>query len=95
VEHGLDLPADWHVPPPNEAAEISAELRRELRRKHELYGRAFRVLARRVKRDDVLIEVADRAELAVVHLTWQRKDRLPFPWTEWYATAAEAFEDRE
>jgi hypothetical protein len=95
VEPGLGLPDHWRTPSPAEAAELAAELRRELRRRHVLHGAKFRVLAKSNRTDDILIEVDGRAELATVHLTWQRKDRLPFPWTEWYASADEAFADRE
>jgi len=52
-----------------EAAQLAAELGRELVDGHPLHGREARVVARRDDCDDVAFEV-EGAGLCVVHLTW-------------------------
>jgi hypothetical protein len=82
------------------AAGLDAELRRELRRRHPLYGRACIAIAKREANDDVLFALGAE-EVAVVHLTWSRKrERPPWPTTTFYASfddfvadVAEDFDD--
>lgn len=64
---------------------LEQELRRELAAGHVLFGRSVRAAARRHDRDDVLFELTDTGECAVVHLTWTgREERPPFPMTRTY-----------
>jgi hypothetical protein len=64
---------------------LEQELRRELAPDHALFGRSVRAAARRQDRDDVLFELTDTGECAVVHLTWTgRPERPPLPMTRMF-----------
>jgi hypothetical protein len=70
-------------------AELDAELKREVSRGHELHGLDLRALGRRDKTDDVLFAFLGSDEVAVVHLTYRKNDRPPWPSTTRYSTYAE------
>jgi hypothetical protein len=68
------------------AAALDEELRREMRRRHPLYGRTCIAIAKREANDDVLFALGED-EVAVVHLTWAGKqERPPWPTTTFYAS---------
>jgi hypothetical protein len=56
---------------PDDGSRLLAELHRELRTDHILYGVEARAIAMRCDCDDVLFRIEGRPEqFAVVHLTW-------------------------
>jgi hypothetical protein len=68
---------------------VEQEFRRELAEGHVLFHRPVRALARRHDGDDVLFELVDTGECAVVHLTWStRSERPPFPTTRTYESVS-------
>ena len=73
---------DWLEPwkPVSEprAGALRAELRRELRAGHALYGLGATVLGAREDQDDVLL-LLDDGRVAKVHLTWRGAPEAP-PW---------------
>jgi hypothetical protein len=71
IEHPEDKPA------------FEAELRRELKPGHPLFGLPVAALARRYDQDDVLFELLDGSDrIAEVHLTWAgEKEKPPWPRT--------------
>ena len=63
----------------DKAQTFSKELERELHEGHSLYGKKYRIIARRYDRDDILLQL-ENSELAIVHLTWsQKKESSGFP----------------
>lgn len=72
---------------------LGAELRKEVSRRHVLYGRDCVAIARRVDCDDVLFQLDDGA-FAVVHLTFfGEQDRYSdFPWTRIFPSIGEFVE---
>ncbi len=74
----------WYAIADQEArAVFEGQLRREVGRRHVLYGRAARAIGRVDGRDDTLFLLAD-GSVAEVHLTW-RKGAEPDP--AWPRTA--------
>jgi hypothetical protein len=68
---------------------FEAELLRELQQGHRLFGIPVKAVARRRDLDDALFELLDgTGRVAVVHLTWQGKQKPPWPST----TIFEGFE---
>lgn len=81
VEPLLDLREDVEA-----ARGLATELRREVAPGHPLHGRSWRVIARALPNDDVVVECGE--EVAVVHLTWiMKQDRPPWPMTTFVASA--------
>jgi hypothetical protein len=76
---------DWPHPflpidRPDIKAAFEAELQRELKPDHPLFGIAVGALGARYDQDDVLFELLDGSgRLAEVHLTWAGQRELP-PW---------------
>lgn len=69
----------------SERLAVEAQLARELSEGHVLFGRKVEAIGRRSDNDEVVFWLSDRAELAVVHLTWSRtSERLPWPWAVIY-----------
>ena len=60
----------WNAVDARGAAGVEGELARELGPGHPLHGKRVRALGRRQDCDDVLFELLDSGECAVVHLTW-------------------------
>ena len=87
---GMQVHEPWHsVTNADESKGLEEELRREVRRGHELYGAAVRAVARRLECDDVLFSIEDGSgRVAVVHLTWSPRERPPWPDTDIYADLA-------
>ncbi len=75
----------WHALDAREAGGLERELARELGPGHPLLGKRVRALGRRQDRDDVLFELLDSGECAVVHLTWTQSPPERDP--RWPATA--------
>ena len=71
IEHSEDKPA------------FEAELRRELKPGHPLFGLSLAAIGRRYDQDDVLFELLDGSgRVAEVHLTWAGdKEKPPWPGT--------------
>lgn len=61
----------------DQADALATELNREIAPGHVLYNGTWRVLARALPNDDIVVECGDR--VAVVHLTWSAKQEAP-PW---------------
>jgi hypothetical protein len=62
------------------AVGFEAELRRELPRSHELFGRDLRAVARNLNHDDVLFQdAAGAGGVFAVHLTWNRESNPMWP----------------
>lgn len=78
--------------PPWEAAQDSSfferELVYELPKGHVLFGEPFRLLGRRVDRDDFLFQL-EGGRVASVHLTWSRETDPAWPSTTIFANLAE------
>jgi hypothetical protein len=55
---------------------------------HPLAGLKFEVVGRSFARDDALIRLPDD-RWAVVHVTWTRPERPPWPATEFFESATE------
>ena len=71
-----------------QAGALAAELQREVAPGHPLYGQSWRVIARALTSDDIVVERG--GEVAVVHLTWtQKPERPPWPVTTLIASADE------
>lgn len=83
----------WHA----DDKGLTIQLHREINKKHILYGKSVKTIARRQDNDDVLFEV-DNAEFkyAMVHLTWAQKmlDDPKYPRTETYKDWHEVYENR-
>lgn len=78
---------------PDEAAQrdsIREELLREVKRGHVLDGEQVEVIARCQHCDNVMIRTADR--WAIVHLSYAKDERPPWPSTDLFGSAREAEE---
>ena len=85
AEHNRDMSDPVLIDPwrwlhDGERRNLTRQLDRELRRRHPLHGMEAVVVARCDHCDDVLAEVDDR--WAIVHLTWQRSTKPPWPSTQ-------------
>ena len=82
----FDLLLPWElVKPDSRKVLLEAELKKELGKKHVLFGLPAKALAARCDQDDTLFEIGDvDKKYAVVHLTWgAHPDPHPaFPSTE-------------
>jgi hypothetical protein len=72
---------------PEQARPFEHELHRELSAGHTLYGRSWKVVARALPQDEVVIQAGE--EVALVHLTWTRRPESP-PWPEAVLVGSEA-----
>lgn len=83
----------WHA----DDIDLTVQLQREINKKHILYSKSVKTIARRQDNDDVLFEV-DSAEFkyAMVHLTWAQKtlDDPKYPRTEMYKDWQDVYENR-
>ena len=83
----------WH----SDDVDLTVQLHREINKKHILYGKPVKTIARRQDNDDALFEV-DNADFkyAMVHLTWAQKtlDDSKYPRTETYKNWQEVYEKR-
>ncbi len=79
IEHAEDKPA------------FEAELRRELKSAHPLFGAPVAAIGRRYDQDDVLFALLDGSgRVAEVHLTWAgEKEQPPWPGTAVFESFAE------
>jgi hypothetical protein len=72
---------------------LERELKSELAADHVLYGRNAHAVATRKDCDDVLFEVGQPSQFAVVHLSYAaRPDRPPWPSTEVFENVADFIE---
>lgn len=83
--NGHPLPSWWTT----DVSDLTGELYGEVRKGHVLYGRKMRTLARSGREDDVLFEDTETKELWVVHLTWSRREKPPYPWAKHIADVTE------
>ena len=67
---------DWLIVEDGSSFEI--ELQRELNKKHFLYGRSFKTIAKCEYNDDVLFYM-DNSSYVIVHLTYSRNNIEGFP----------------
>lgn len=81
------LPDGWIACTDGSPFEI--EVTRELAKGHPLYGTNLRAVARREDRDDVLFRTESDG-FVVVHLTWKRAERPPWPNIVWQSAADDA-----
>lgn len=80
----------WQAVSESEATQLETELRRELAPGHAIFGRRATAVGARRDCDDVLFELLDPAQLAVVHLSYAtHPDRPPWPSTELYSDFAD------
>ena len=72
----------WRAVTAEEGREHEAELKREVRDEHPLFGLGVEAIAKRDDQDDVLFKIAGSPRVAVVHLTWrgerEKDPRWPF-----------------
>ena len=81
----MTLPQRWIPVTGETAANLLAELSRELPAVHQLRGRAVQAIARREDQDDVLFRSLEEADLIFyVHLTWSVESDPDWPWTVVY-----------
>lgn len=74
------LPEGWNVIGYDDRIHVLAELRREVPQGHALEGRRLLPLARRIDRDEVLVqELRSDGLVWVVHLTWKPASNPTFP----------------
>jgi hypothetical protein len=66
--------------------ELAAELRREVAKGHPLFGQEVAIVARCTARDDVVAATGDN-RWVLVHLTWRRRERPPWPIATFFDTA--------
>jgi hypothetical protein len=85
---------------PEDKLALEAELRRELKAGHPLFGLPVAAIGRRYDQDDVLFEILDGSgRVAEVHLTWAgEREKPPWPGTvlfdsfaEWVETVREEY----
>ena len=76
---------------PADKAAFEAELRREVKPGHPLFGAPVAAIARRYDQDDVLFELLDGScRVAEVHLTWAGdRESPPWPGTALFGNLAE------
>ncbi len=83
----------WH----SDNTDLTVQLHREINKKHILYGKQVKTIARRQDNDDALFEV-DNADFkyAMVHLTWSLKklDDEKYPRTQTFKSWQEVYENR-
>ena len=93
VDANIGLLDPWGAVSEPRAAKLEEELGRELASGHVLFGRRAKAVAVRCDCDDVLFELRDPPQLAVVHLGWGVHHELP-PWprTELYSDLADFVE---
>jgi hypothetical protein len=67
---------------------LEAELRRELKPGHPLFGLPVAAIGRRHDQDDVVFDLLDGSHgVAEVHLTWAgEKEKLPWPGTALFSS---------
>ena len=83
----------WH----SDNTDLTVQLHREINKKHILYSKPVKTIARRQDNDDVLFEVNNADfNYAMVHLTWAQKklDDSKYPRTETYKNWQEVYENR-
>ena len=88
---GVEWARGWFaIEPPEDGHAVEAELRRELKPGHPLFGVPLAAIGRRYDRDDVLVEFRDGSRrVAVVHLTWAgERERPPWPATACFESFA-------
>ena len=79
---------DWPVPfmpidQTEDQRRLEAELTRELRPSHSLFGVPMRAIGRRPDQDDVLFALSDgTGRVAEVRLTWAAHEQPPWPHVE-------------
>jgi hypothetical protein len=80
LQPSLDWLEPW-TPVESEAANLEAELQRELAPGHPLYGHPAQAIARRIDCDDVLFAaMSPPGRIAVVHLTWSGQPETDPRW---------------
>lgn len=83
----------WHP----DDVDLTVQLRREINKKHILFGKTVKTIARRQDNDDVLFEVSNADyKYAMVHLTWAQKtlDDPKYPTTKTYKDWQDVYENR-
>jgi hypothetical protein len=83
----------WHL----DDTDLTIQLQREINKKHILYGKPVKTIARRQDNDDVLFEISDTDfKYAMVHLTWAQKpsDDSKYPTTKTYKDWQDLYENR-
>jgi hypothetical protein len=87
----MTLPETWRFVTKKTAANLTAELARELPPGHPLSEIPVAAIALGPDPDDVLLRLLDGSDrLAVVHLTWrQSPEVLPWPFTTFYVDEAD------
>ena len=99
AEHtGGDWLVPWRAVVDSDASQLERELHRELAPGHPLFGRTTGASALAVRQDcdDVLFELRDPTQFAVVHLTYIKTppDKLPWPETEMFGDMSSFIERR-
>lgn len=83
----------WH----SDNVDLTVQLRKEINKKHVLYGKTVKTIARRQDNDDALFEVENTDfKYAMVHLTWAQKtlDDSKYPTTKTYKDWQDVYENR-
>jgi hypothetical protein len=85
----------WLAVSPDHAPKLEAELHRETRAGHVLFGRSVTAVGRRQDCDDFLFYLGDVSpQFAVVHLTFQQETRPDWPSTALFDSLASWTEQR-
>lgn len=90
---GIHYLKPWHL----NSTDLTDQLHKEINKKHILYNKVVKTIARRQDNDDVLFEV-DNGDFkyAVVHMTWTQKasEDPRYPRTETFKNWQEVYENR-
>ena len=71
---------------------LKNELSLELHAKHKLFNQKYKMIARKINNDDVILKLKDR-RIAVVHLTWKSSTEIDgYPITRIYNNEVEFWE---
>ena len=81
----------WRAVVAGEGREQEAELKREVRDEHPLFGLDVEAIAKRDDSDDVLFKIVGSPRVAVVHLTWRGEQEKDPRWP--YAVVFGSLED--
>jgi len=77
-----ELPAGWAQLTDRESNSFKRELKKEIARKHVLFGRGLTPVATCMGCDEVLVDITNELTWALVRVTWRRAlEKAPLPIT--------------
>lgn len=77
-----ELPGGWVELNDRESGSFKRELKKEIARKHPLFGRGLTPVAKCRGCDEILVDITNELTWALVHVTWRRAlEKAPSPVT--------------